>query len=372
MYQVSTNQKINAILMKVKETYPNITKNELIEILVAPKEEDNFVWEYGIDLKRESMILENDKTWMFQFSVFVVFFFAFTFFLIKQFLNYNKKKGAEIENITKMIMQINQKNYELDMNFISEDELSILKHEIYKTTVMLKEQAENSIQDKKNLKNSLSDISHQLKTPLASILILLDNIIENPNMDQKKLEEFIHNIKREIMKIRFLVETILKLAQLESNTILFMKENVSIHQLLLEAIENVKPLCDYKKVEIIISHTLDGMILCDKKWQIEALTNILKNSVEYSLPGNVVKIDYKITKLYVEITIKNYGSKIEADELPHIFDRFYKGKNSEKDSIGIGLSLAKSIIESNNGIIYVKSNEKETVFIIRYFYHETI
>lgn len=144
------------------------------------------------------------------------------------FLKYNKSKDKKLVQITRYIEEINNKNYKLDIDDNTEDELSILKNEIYKTTVMLKEVAENSKKDKENLKNSLSDISHQLKTPLTSITIMLDNILDNKDMDEDIRNDFIKDIKREIINVNFLVETLLKLSKLDADSVKFInkKENV--------------------------------------------------------------------------------------------------------------------------------------------------
>ena len=128
-------------------------------------------------------------------------------------MRYNHKREKDIKDIAKCIEEINKKNYELEIDSISEDELSILKNEIYKTTIMLKEAADNSTKDKINLKKSLEDISHQLKTPLTSILVMLDNIIEDPDMDSSIRNDFIVDIKRNVNNINFLVQTLLKLSK---------------------------------------------------------------------------------------------------------------------------------------------------------------
>ena len=128
-----------------------------------------------------------------------------------------------------------------------------MKNEVYKTTIMLKEQAENSLNDKVNLKNSLSDISHQLKTPLTSITIMLDNIIDNPNMDQETRSEFIKDVKREITNINFLVQALLKLSKFDTNTINFTKKEEKVVDILSTAIQNVSVLCDLKDIEIVVT-----------------------------------------------------------------------------------------------------------------------
>ncbi len=232
----------------------------------------------------------------------------------------------------------------------------------------MKEQAENSMQDKINLKDSISDISHQLKTPLTSISILLDNIIENPDMDMATRSEFIKDIRREIININFLVQALLKLSKFDANAIEFTNKEVNIKKMLETSIKNILPLCDLKKVEFELIGDSTDKLVCDEKWQIEAITNILKNSVEYSNVGDTIYIKFKENKLYTQIDIKDSGKGIDKEDLPHIFDRFYKGKNSSKNSIGIGLALSKTIIEKNGGRILVESKlDGGTTFVIRYF-----
>ena len=367
-YTLNYNSKINSIVAKITKDYPNVEKNELIKIINAEDSDDLTVLEeYGIDLNNDSIILKNDK----YFNKYIILNFIIGMFyaslLIAIFLKYNYNKDKKLKEITNYIEQINRKNYSLDIEDNTEDELSILKNEIYKTTVMLKEAAENSANDKLKLKDSLSDISHQLKTPLTSIIIMLDNILENDNMDESVRNDFIKEIKKEITNIRFLVETLLKLSKFDSNSINFIKSEVSLKEIVDETVKKVSVLCNLKNIQINVKGNPESKIICDKKWQVEALTNILKNCVEHSKENSKIDITYGKNKVYSEIIIKDYGEGIDSKELPYIFKRFYKCKNASSDSIGIGLSLAKSIIESNNGYIKVDSElNKGTTFKIEY------
>ena len=273
------------------------------------------------------------------------------------------------DKIIKCIENINRKNYELDLDELSEDKLSILKQEIYKTTVMLKENADNSLKDKINLKNSLQDISHQLKTPLTSINIMLDNIIDNPEMDIEIRQDFVKQIKREINNITFLVQSILKLSKFEANTITFNREEVSVKKIINETVKNVSNLSDLKNVIIEINDKCKNKLKCDYKWQVEALTNILKNAIEYSYEGNKVIVDCEDNNIYTQIKIKDFGKGMDDEDTLNIFKRFYKGKEANKDSVGIGLSLSKTIIEHDKGVVIVESMKNQgTTFIIKYFY----
>lgn len=369
IYKINFNEKINMILTKVNESYPNIEKNELIEILNNEKgDSEDLLKEYGINLNKDSLILENDK----YFSRFLVLNISvvliLSLILIFIFIKYNNSKDKKLSEITKYIEEINNRNYKLDIEDNTEDELSILKNEIYKVTVMLKETAENSLKDKINLKDSLSDISHQLKTPLTSIIIMIDEILENEDMDIATRNDFFKDIKREITNINFLVASLLKLSKFDANTIKFFNKEEYIDKIVKEAVKNVSLLCDLKNIKINLNGNKESKVKCDFKWQVEAITNILKNCIEHSNTNSNISINYEENKIYSKIEIKDEGVGIDKEDLPHIFERFYKGKNSSNDSIGIGLALAKSIIEKNNGYISVNSKLNEgSIFTIKYF-----
>ena len=368
VYTTNFNNKISEIVEAVQRKYPNVTKNEIIEILNTENVGDNETFEkYGIDLNEQSILTKNDKDFN-KFLIFNMCFISSTIIiLLVIFMIYNKRKDKDIAEITKYIEEINKKNNKLDLDAISEDELSILKNEIYKTTIMLKEAAENSNADKLNLKKSLEDISHQLKTPLTSILIMLDNLIDDPNMDINTRNEFIRDIKREDVNINFFVQAILKLSKFDSNTVHFIKEEIYIKDIINESIKNVLALCDLRNINIETKGDDSAKIKCDFKWQIEAVTNILKNCIDHSKDNEKIIIEYEQNNVYCQIKIKDFGDGISKEDLPHVFERFYKGKNSNFDSIGIGLSLSKTIIEEDNGNISVSSDDKGTEFVIKYW-----
>ena len=368
-YTTNFNNKIGSIIAKIEKDYPNITTNELMEILNSENDVDtNLFKSYGIDLNKESILLKNNKALMAFLISTLIIILIFASLLLIVFLKYNSNKDKKLKEITKYIEEINNRNYRLDIDDNTEDELSILKNELYKTTIMFKEVAENSVKDKVNLKDSLSDISHQLKTPLTSITIMIDNIIDNPDMDKETRIDFINNIKRQIYNINFLINSLLKLSKLDANTVKFLNKEEKLENILNQAINNVSILSDLKNVKINMHGNSTIKIYCDAKWQIEAISNILKNGVEHSKEGGVIDIYFEENKIYSQIEIKDYGSGIYERDLPHIFERFYKGKSSSNDSIGIGLALSKSIIEKNNGSIEVNSKlGKGTKFVIKYF-----
>lgn len=367
-YTYNFNQKIAGIIDNVLEKYPDIEKREIVEILNSSDRTNNEILrEYGIELDKDSVILENNTDFQKFIIIDISTLIVFILILSIIFFKYNHSESKKINEITKYIEEINRGNYKLNIEENTEDELSILKNELYKITIMLKEVAENSQKDKTTLKDSLSDISHQIKTPITSILIMLDNILSDENMPEDIKKDFIKDIKREIVNIKFLVESILKLSKIDSNSIKFIKKEVFIKDIINEAVKNVSMLSELKNIEIIVLGDDSIKTICDLKWQVEAITNILKNCIEHSYENKKIYINYNQNNMYTELKIEDNGTGIDAKDLPHIFERFYKGKNSSSDSVGIGLALSKSIIESNNGYIQVDSKlNKGTTFIIKY------
>lgn len=366
VYTNNFNNKIAMIITKLTEEYPNLSESELFEIINNKGNINEKLFNaYGIDLNKDAVVIENERIFS-KFLVCNIIFIVFiSIIILLLFLRYNKSKDKKLNEITKYIEEINNRNYKLDIDDNSEDELSILKNEIYKTTIMLKEIAENAKQDKIKLKDSLSDISHQLKTPLTSITILIDNIIDNPEMDKETKAEFVKDIKREVTNINFLVQALLKLSKLDANSVKFINEDVTVESIIAESMKNVAVLSDLRNVKIHVKGDKNAKVHCDFKWQVEAITNILKNAIEHSDTNGNIQINYEENQVYTKIEIIDYGVGIDKEDLPHIFERFYKGKNSSPESVGIGLALSKSIIENNNGYISVEA-EQGTKFIIKY------
>ena len=366
-YSENFNRKIASIVDEVLEKYPDVSEQELMQVINSTDNGSNILEKYGIDLEKDSVVFENDNLFI-AFSILnILIIIILSLIILGLFLKYNNSKDKKINEITNYIEEINNKNYKLDIDDNKEGELSILKNEIYKTTIMLKELAENSMHDKMLLKDSLSDISHQLRTPLTAISVMLDNLIENPDMEFETRQEFIKDIRRETINISFLVEALLKLSRLDANSVKFISKETYLRSILEEAVKNVSVLADLKNVEILIFGGKEIKINCDKKWQVEAVTNILKNAVEYSEENSKIEISFSQNKMYTKLEIKDYGKGISKEDLPHIFERFYKSKNSSSDSAGIGLALAKSIIQNSNGYISVESSlKKGSTFTIKY------
>ena len=368
-YTKNYNNTLSSIITLILDKYPNINRDELMGIINSEEVIDSDILSrYGVDIEMDSLVIQNYnsfKTFVFIYNgIFILFVISLTIL----YLIYDRKQTKEIKKIVKCLEEINRKKYAIDIDENTEDEFSILKNEVYKTTIMLKEAAENSKEDKLKLKDSLSDISHQLKTPLTSINIMLDNILDDSQMDDKTKEKFIQNVKREVTNISLLVGDILKLSRFDADVIRFERRETTLEEIIKKAISNVEMMAEIKNININFVKNSDNKIFCDFKWQAEAITNILKNCIEHSNDGAIITIETFNNKVYKQILITDNGEGIDSKDLPHIFERFYKGNNSSKDSVGIGLALAKAIIEKDNGIINVSSTKgKETKFTIKYY-----
>lgn len=367
------NIKIANIIGKVKENYPEIDTKEIIEILNSDTNSSEFkegkqeLLNYGIDVEEINSILSVQNQMQTNLKINVIIIIAFSILWIIGILMYLNRRDKKLKDIKKYIDEISNRNYQLDIDENSEDELSNLKNELYKITVMLKEESENSKKDKENLKISVQDISHQLKTPLTSISIMLDNIKENPEMDEKTKQKFIFEISRQIEWINWLVISMLKLSKLDADVVEFYPEKINVNRFINEIIKNLEIPIEIKNQDVIVDGKEDSYFEGDYKWQQEAVTNIVKNCIEHNKDGGNIFIKYEENNLYTKISISDEGEGITKEDLRHIFERFYKGKNSSENSVGIGLALAKSIIEKNNGMITCKSEVgKGTEFVIKY------
>lgn len=367
-YQNKVNIVIANIVGEIQEKYPEVKEEEIISILNMKSDSlklgYSILEKYGIDNEASSINGLDSSEDIIKTNVVTMILLIIAILLI--LLIYSKSKDKKIQEIIRYIEEINRKNYNLKIEENSEDELSHLSNELYKITVMLKEQAEASNKDRKALQTSIEDISHQIKTPLTSMSIMLDNIRENPNMDEKTRQTFIYEISRQVEWIKWLVISLLKLAKLDSNTAVFVKKEVDVKQLIDDVIKNLTIPLDIKE-QHIIAQGKDSKFAGDYNWQLEALTNIVKNCIEHTPEKKNIYISYEENNFYTKIVIRDEGTGIDKQDVKHIFERFYKGKNASENSIGIGLALAKSIIEKDNGYIICDSKVGEgTSFEIKY------
>ena len=360
-----------AIISNIKKDYPDVTDEEIAEILNKKSLTDNVddeiysLRKYGIT-EDIPFVFSNKNNFFYLFLLCGGVCFVGSGLFLLVFIMYVKKQKKEEKRLTEHLIRINSGKYELPTDNMTESNYSVLEDEIYKTTVTLRKQAEQSYKDKENLKESVSDISHQLKTPLTSIMIMLDDLTDDENMPEDIRREFLHDIKRSASHMSFLTQTLLTLAKLEVNSIEFRNKPEKVSDIFIACIENTEVIAEVRGVNVSYSSE-DITLNCDFKWICEALTNIVKNCIEHTPDGGKVKLKGYSTALFTRISIKDNGSGIDKDDLPHIFERFYKGKNSDKDSIGIGLSMSKAIIEKSGGYIKaISAQDKGTEFIITF------
>ena len=370
---ITLNEKIAEIMGKISESNPEIDSREIIEILNSAKNTEQYekgqkeLSKYGIEIDKINSIklIENQMKTNLKLNILIIVLFSILWMTI--IVLYLRKRDKKIKQITNYINQIKNKKYDLNIEENTEDELSNLKNELYKITIMLKEESEISKKDKENLKMSVEDISHQLKTPLTSITIMLDNLKDNPNMEEKTKQKFIFEISKQVEWINWLVISMLKLSKLDANVVQFYDEKINLNKFIGEIIKNLEIPIEVKNQKIIIDGDENVSFIGDYKWQQEAITNIIKNCIEHNANNGTIYINYEENSLFTKITIRDEGEGIPKEDLKHIFERFYKGKNSSENSVGIGLALAKNIIEKNNGMINCKSElDKGTEFVIKY------
>jgi len=361
------NKNIMQIIALVKEHYPETPMEELLSILNNENIDAKDLNHFGISINDIYMLesTRDAQNLIFMVNAGLIIIFGVSHIIILS--HYMKTRKIKTNEITNYIKEISKRNYALKLEENNEGELSNLQNELYKIMILLKEQSETAISDKKSIKASVSDISHQLKTPLTSILIGIDNLIDNPNMKPNIKEEFLKDIRKQTENINFLITSILKLSRFDANVIKFEKEQINVKKFLIEVVKTLNTIAKKKNITISIKGENDVTFIGDYKWELEAVTNIVKNSIEHIDKDGKIFISYRKLSIYTEITIEDNGKGIDSKDLKHIFERFYKGKNSSKDSIGIGLSLAKRIIENDDGYINVKSElEKGTIFAIKF------
>ena len=372
-YETIVNNTIVDIISNVKEKYPQVSEEKIISVLQdkdnIDKNNENYkiIKKYGykdnISYIRELEEKEKDIIKVDVLAILIMGLIV-TFIIIRG----KEKHDAEIDELIIQLNKINNGDYELKIEENTEGELSKLRNELYKTTILLKETAINSEKERNDLSNSIADISHQLKTPITSIRIMLDNIEESPNMDDTTRTEFIEEISKQVNWMSSLVISLLKLAKFDASAIVMKDAEINLNELIDNVLNNIAILIVVKNIRVEKNINNNIYINADYNWQLEAFTNIIKNAVEHSKQNGTIYINVEDNLVFTRIKIRDNGEGISKKDIKHIFERFYKGQGSAESSIGIGLSLAKTIIEKENGSIKVQSEKgKETEFIIEYF-----
>ena len=315
-----TNGFVASLIERISEEHPEIAVDEIIDIINLEEYSNTsqILSEYGYSENDLSIIVSLENAFYHNILLNIVIFIIIVLLIILGIYFYNRKQQKELNSIINYLKELNRGNYDLKIELNSEGLLSILKNEIYTTTIMLKEQAEKEMNDKINLKDSLTNISHQLKTPLTSISLLIDNLCDN-DVDPETSQEFLNDIKMQIESINYLIIALLKLSRFDANVITFKKENINAKQLCIDVLKHIDVIRDLKNITIHISGASDISFLGDYKWEFEALSNILKNCLEYTPENKNIYVLFSDNSIYTEIQIKDEGPGMSKEEQKHIF-----------------------------------------------------
>lgn len=383
-YKNMENTYIRCIMENVIKQYPDLDMEEIAIILnksyselessTTSEEFDSILRKNGItdntfyikdmsDIRNVNIIVSTSIIGVMS----VLFIICFCMYL--------RRRKKDIFELQDYMDKISRGNYELEINDNSEDELSSLKNSLYKIMVYMKEQADSARIKKVMLAQSVSDISHQLKTPLTSTQVLLDNLNDNPDMDYSTRKKFIYEALNQVNGMSWMIVSMLKLSRIDAGVVEFNNENISINKIIEEAVGNLEVIAEIKNVNIeknIDNRNEDELnksdiyIKGDYNWNREALQNIIKNAIEHSNDKGTVKINITDNDVYTAVYITNRGEKLSDKQQKQIFERYYSEAKYEDNSMGIGLPLAKAVIEKQGGYISVESDDEETVFIVKY------
>lgn len=363
-----------AIIGQIISQRPEV-EEEIIDIITQGNSKENInlgkeilaKYNYGnnLSLTNEPIIKESMS------KIFIIFLILICFVLIVSLILailYFRKIYKDIKDMTDYVYNSSEgRNFDMK-NRNQEGQIGLLKTELIKMTNILKEKVELLNNEKIFLNEVISDISHQLKTPMTSLIILNDLMYEDLPKETKI--EFLDKIKSQLNRMEWLIKSMLKLSKVEAKVIDFEKKEVKVSELIKKSISPSLISMEIKNIELTVNGDENISYIGDINWSCEAFVNIIKNCIEHTDTNGKINISYEENPLYCEVVIKDSGEGIDKKDLPHIFKRFYKGKSSKDDSVGIGLAMAKSIIESQNGDIYVKS-EKNKGSEFHIIFHKT-
>ena len=364
-------QNNQAIVGNIVSKYPELEK-DIVSVITQAKNKENtdlgakvlqkYNYDSSTNLSQEPIVQNNIYKMLKINILFITFVFlclitiSFYFFI---------KIYRDIKDMTDYVYHSSEgREYQMK-NKNQEGQMGLLKTELMKMTTVLKEKVALLHSEKIFLNDTISDISHQLKTPMTSLMLLTDLMYND--LDKEKKIEFLDRTNAQLSRMDWLIKSMLKLSKLEAKVIDFKTDKVNINELIKRSISPLLVPIELRNISLNINGDKEASYIGDIEWSSEALGNIIKNCIEHTKEGGNLNISYEENPIYSEIVIKDNGEGIDKDDIPNIFKRFYKGKNSKSDSVGIGLAMAKSIIESQNGDIYVKSEKsKGTEFHITF------
>lgn len=285
---------------------------------------------------------------------------------ITVFWLFTVRRYRDLIKLSDYLRRISSGEYSLDIRDNREGELSILKSEIYKVTLMLTEYNELLKQDKLLLSNQMAEISHQLKTPLTSMRVMVD-LLNSDELPADKRREFTAIIHQQLERMEWLVSALLKMSKLDAGVVLMKPVKVPVYKLIDHALAPFLITMELKDISYKVS-TEEHFVRCDFDWTGEAVINVIKNAIEHTSIGGQITISAEDNPLYLELLISDNGVGIGKDDIANIFTRFYRGRNSSKDSVGIGLAMSYQIMKAQDGDIQVKSEPgRGTTFSLRFY-----
>lgn len=281
-------------------------------------------------------------------------------------LYFSSRRFKRVADLSESIDRVLHGTESIVIKGSDEGELSILSSEIQKMTVTLREQTELLKADKIRLTDAIADIFHQMRTPLTSMNLVV-TLTTDEDLSYERRVQLTRELKKQLERMQWLVEALLKLSKIDAGTAIFVSEPVKVRELLSKASEPFLIPMELRGQELKISVS-DEEYMGDLYWSVEAIGNLLKNAMEHTPEGGSVIVIAKETSIYTEITVEDTGSGFAQEDIPYLFDRFYKGKNASEGSIGIGLALSRAIITAQNGTIKAENREGGGArFIVRFY-----
>lgn len=274
-----------------------------------------------------------------------------------------RKRRRRIDGLTEYLEQVNTGGGSI-LPQAEEDEFSQLQDEIYKTVTALYQTKEQALAAKNNYAENLYHIAHQIKTPITAASLALQML------QKTSLPCYMDQIEKQLSRLTYLEESLLLLSRIDSGILTIRREPVDVFTLLELSAENMVEL--FRKADVLVDIADAGEIIiqADLEWTMEAVINLFKNCMEHTPRGGKVSCVYEQNPIYTQILITDTGEGFAKEDIPHLFDRFYRGKNAGKEGVGIGLALAKAIIESQNGVIRARNGAAGgAVFEIRFYRH---
>ena len=370
IYQKHVYEREGTLLKKVIEEHPE-NEEEMIQLYEKTdfrKVDTSVLEKYGYLTRDDLKYFQDLKQAHYNLLVSQIIFVTLLFIVLNiAYIWYQWNQDRKLKELDRYLLTVLAGNYNLDIRDYEDGILSSLKNDVYKMSVLLKEDKERALEQQKYLESVLSDISHQLRTPLTSMYVMND-LLSDGKVRGKQKKEILNKNRAQLERIEWLITTLLKMSRIDAGTVTFKEEKVVTKELIKKALEPINIPIELKKQTVLIVGDKKSTVILDQKWTVEAFVNLLKNAHEHTPVGGMIIIKITDNPLFTEFLIQDNGTGIAKEDLPHIFERFYKGKNSSSESIGIGLNMSKTIIQKENGTIMVDSTEgKGTTFTIRFY-----